>query len=330
MATAAEIQEQIREAEAELERSAVAKRAAYEAVSAAKERQRLRRELDEIQAGIRSNQHIESMRNSYRDEIDADRAGDHLPGDEDSRSTRRDPAPSADSSGVQIANCRDAVFSGEQEWRIEGMSWLENALEQNGQSLAMSECFTVGHHDFCLMYQPSSEQQMNDPEDQFDAGAKGSLVVQHASDAGLAFRYSFYVKRGDEWVQWGETANACDPLKDTLDWVFGPDVEEHDGEAADGVFGLSHEELLSSEWVENDTLTVKVKLEVRVGVGIGHLASSDRRVVDVPPNTMAAEFLALLEGGEGSDVVCVVEGQELNVHSQLLCGRCVRQPGSAF
>ena len=46
-------------------------------------------------------------------------------------------------------------------------------------------------------------------------------------------------------------------------WLFGPDVEEHDGSPADGIFGLSHDELLGSEWVENDTLTVKVKLEVR-------------------------------------------------------------------
>ena len=151
MATAAEIQEQIREAEAELERSAVAKRAAYEAMNAAKERQRLRRELDEIQGRIRSNQHVERMRNSYRDEIDADRAGDHLPGDEDSRSTRA--TPSADSSsGVQFANCRDAVLQGEQDWCIEGMSWLEHALKQTYQSLAMSGNFKVGLHDLSLIH----------------------------------------------------------------------------------------------------------------------------------------------------------------------------------
>lgn len=30
-----------------------------------------------------------------------------------------------------------------------------------------------------------------------------------------------------------------------------------------GIFGLSHKQLLASEWVENDALTVKFELEVR-------------------------------------------------------------------
>ena len=140
MATAAEIQEQIREAEAELERSAVAKRAAYEAVSAAKERQRLRRELDEIQGRIRSNQHIESMRNSYRDEIDADRAGiTYL--EPKTRGQHGDPRH-RQLVRVQIANCRDAVLRrAGVAHRRDVLAW--NALEQNGQSLAMMK-FTVG------------------------------------------------------------------------------------------------------------------------------------------------------------------------------------------
>lgn len=33
--------------------------------------------------------------------------------------------------------------------------------------------------------------------------------------------------------------------------------------AASGIFGLSHKQLLASEWVENDALTVKFELEVR-------------------------------------------------------------------
>ena len=30
-----------------------------------------------------------------------------------------------------------------------------------------------------------------------------------------------------------------------------------------GIFGLTHKQLLDSEWVENDSLTVKFELEVR-------------------------------------------------------------------
>ena len=211
------------------------------------------------------------------------------------------------------------------------MSWLKNALQQSGDYKAQSGGFRVGSHEFILVYQPQSGIPMGCPNDQFAEAAKGSLVLRHdTTQSGITLRYSFCVKRGDEWVQWGETANECHPDDNTQFWCFGPDVEEHDGEAADGVFGLSHEELLSSEWVENDTLTVKVKLKVREAVDIEYFESSKPRVVDVPSNTMASEFLALLEGGEGSDVVCVVEGQELNVHSGILCGRCVRQPGAPF
>ena len=202
------------------------------------------------------------------------------------------------------------------------MSWLKNALKQSWSYRTESRTFAVGSHDLVLVYQPQSERQMGESGDQFPNAAKGSLALRHDSERGITLRYSFYVKRGDEWVQWGETADACHPHQDASAWYFGPDVEESNGEAADGVFGHSHEELLDSEWVENDTLTVKVKLEVRENKFMKREESAKRRV-DVPSNTMAAEFLALLEGGEDSDVVFVVEGQELNAHSVVLCARCV-------
>ena len=319
MATAEAIREQIREAEARLEQSEADTLAARRALSAADERQKLRRQLDAIEEEIRGEQEHQRMLHSRREGVDADMAGCHKP---DSNGQTQPTLRRAPADTVQIANCRTAVVYGEQEWRIEGMSWLKNALKQACICRTESRTSAVGSHDLVLVYQPQSERQMGHPGDQFPNAAKGSLALRHDSECGITFRYSFYVKRGDEWVQWGETANACHPHSNTSEWYFGPDVEEFDDEVADGVFGLSHEELLGSEWVENDTLTVKVKLEVRNNAEIGRLESSKRRV-DVPPNTMAAEFLAVLEGGEDSDVVFVVEGQELNAHSFPLCARCV-------
>ena len=38
---------------------------------------------------------------------------------------------------------------------------------------------------------------------------------------------------------------------------------DHTFVPSQGIFGLSHKQLLGSEWVENDSLTVKFELEVR-------------------------------------------------------------------
>ena len=76
MATAAEIQEQIREAEAELVRRRAAQEAASQEVAAANERQRLRRELDKIQRRITTAEYHERYHRRYRTQIDAAQGGD--------------------------------------------------------------------------------------------------------------------------------------------------------------------------------------------------------------------------------------------------------------
>ena len=92
-----------------------------------------------------------------------------------------------------------------------------------------------------------------------------SLAVRHLSSGGITFRHTFFIKRGatGEFVRWGATGEACHPHVNTNFWMFGPDVvqdtDEEDPSA--GIFGLDHDALVRSEWVHDDTLTVKVERE---------------------------------------------------------------------
>lgn len=52
---------------------------------------------------------------------------------------------------------------------------------------------------------------------------------------------------------WGETSSSHRPITPSGSTRGAPR----------GIFGLSHKQLLGSEWVENDSLTVKFELEVR-------------------------------------------------------------------
>ena len=86
-----------------------------------------------------------------------------------------------------------------------------------------------------------------------------------------------------------------------------------------GIFGLSHEDLLQSEWVQNDTLTVKFELEVRP-----YEYASSRPfslAAEVPAPTMSEDTHALLEEGNCSDVQFMVQDEVIHAHSQVLCAR---------
>ena len=86
-----------------------------------------------------------------------------------------------------------------------------------------------------------------------------------------------------------------------------------------GIFGLSHEELLQSEWVENDALTMKFELEVRpeVWAESGPLGLAG----EVPEPTMSDDTQTLLEEGKCCDVRFMVQGEVIHAHSQILCAR---------
>merc|ERR1712032_796423 len=100
------------------------------------------------------------------------------------------------------------------------------------------------------------------------------------------------------FFQWGEMGDECHPKAQTCGRAFGPDVDiVEEGRSASiskkGVFGLSHKELLGSEWVSGDALTVKVEIEMRQAY-----YPSDhfplRPKVAVPPSSLQANMLSLL------------------------------------
>jgi speckle-type POZ protein len=153
----------------------------------------------------------------------------------------------------------------------------------------------------------------------------GSLAIRHLNDTGITFKYKIFIKRaGGEFVQWGATGHECHP-----DWnepfkAFGPDVQFVLNSSAQpvyplGIFGLTHRALLQSEWIEDDTLTVKVHLEVRRPDEPE--SSVIKPEVDVPPPTIGANLLALLDTGNCSDVTFIVDGQHIKAHSPILCAR---------
>jgi hypothetical protein len=212
------------------------------------------------------------------------------------------------------------VSNGELEWTIKGMSWLRRTLDQTYISSAKSDVLSIGSSAFVLEYSP--ERSLQNEREGLRESTKSSLCIVHVTEAGLTFRHSFFIKRNDgEFVQWGETREEGHAHVDTEEWAFGPDTEPDDDSPAAGIFGLSHEELLRSEWVEDDALTVKVKLEVREPEEMGTSFAAPP-ALELPPPTITSDLLAQLDGAdETGDVTFVVQGERLRAHALILCAR---------
>jgi hypothetical protein len=109
--------------------------------------------------------------------------------------------------------------------------------------------------------------------------------------SGVIFRYKMFIKRaGGEFVQWGAEGKECHPEENAWCMAFGPDVQDAREEGVEperplGIFGLTHDALVRSEWVEDDTLTVMVQIEVMSGSRIDEV--SRRPDITVPPPKMA-------------------------------------------
>ena len=73
--------------------------------------------------------------------------------------------------------------------------------------------------------------------------------------------------------------------------LFGSDVCEPPSTPSN-IFGLSHAELIESEWLVDDALTVKVKIELRPQ--IEYLDQESLDDVVVPPSTIGDKMLHLL------------------------------------
>jgi speckle-type POZ protein len=226
---------------------------------------------------------------------------------------------------AEVVNFREALRKGELLWKIEGMSWLVNGLKQRQDDCVQSTDLVIGNHAFCARYNPNGEEVGK----RGDKSQRGSLVIVHSeSDCefdGVTFRYRFLVGRSrGEFVQWSGLGDECHPDTDTRGWAFGPDVQLM-GRGRDeptrpiGIFGLTHTELLASEWIKDDTLTVKIELELREDE---HYVCSDVNAeITIPARTIDADLLALLEDGTSSDVTFIVEGERIKAHSQILAAR---------
>ena len=342
MATAEAIEAQIAAARQLLTQREAEVQRLEDEIQAANERQRLRRVLDELNAEIAEHDETIVFSQNYRAEVDMDLNGYHTGV---ARRSRMDVSPHPYDSQQAAAptssmvssrvSCSEAVESGELEWTIEGMSWLNSTLRQASASdLYMGHCAAskpvqVGNSVFRLAYSPK-QRMLHTRHPQGEAW-KSSLAVVHHTSSSLLFRHSFFIKRNDgEFIQWGQTCEECNLHVDTHFWRFGPDTVEHEPRTlAAGVFGLSHEKLLLSEWVVDDTLTVKVKLEVRSAANATHTSSSreSRPPITVPPPTLGTDLLAQLEAAEGAsegaagDVTFVVGGERLRAHALILCAR---------
>ena len=87
-----------------------------------------------------------------------------------------------------------------------------------------------------------------------------------------------------------------------------------------GLFGLSHDQLLKSEWVHDDVLTLKFVLEVHPQRGYSSRVVA-REVAGVPEPTLCRDTQALLEQASCSDVEFRLQGEVIRAHSQVLCAR---------
>lgn len=107
---------------------------------------------------------------------------------------------------------------------------------------------------------------------------------------------------------------------DMEDLIFGPDVTGD--QAASGIFGLQHQDLLLSEYVENDALRVKFEFEVRpyTGDDASRLLPANP-TMEMPAASVSANLLSLFEQERCTDVTFKVKGESIKAHSQVLAAR---------
>ena len=261
---------------------------------------------------------INSGECNYRTLVDADALG-NIPAD----ASNPYEAPIArfnPGSNGESVHCAEVVANGVYEWRIDGMSWLLNALHQNECSTLESLAFIVGGEEFTLQYNPKCGEVGE------LGGQRGSLCLVHQDEGGITFRYRALIKNASgAYVQWGQEGNECHPAENTCGRAFGPDVyftedTTWQSMAHGGIFGMRHEQLLTSQWVVDGALTAKFELEVRPNVELDPMPLK-RASIGIPPSTIAAEFVAMLDQGRGADVTFVVQGERVAAHSQILSAR---------
>eukprot|EP00931_Biecheleriopsis_adriatica_P105272 TRINITY_DN79835_c0_g1_i1.p1 TRINITY_DN79835_c0_g1~~TRINITY_DN79835_c0_g1_i1.p1 ORF type:complete len:525 (+),score=87.31 TRINITY_DN79835_c0_g1_i1:42-1577(+) len=326
MATAEDIRLELARTKDQLRESVELSQRLEMEVQAANERQQLRREVDKVKAELQE----QSTRNSFKRTkilaIDQDARGPYPPEGVvvgRRRSLHQGTRIRGHCSDQQELDCSQAVSTGTFTWKISGMSWLKEALEQNNDAFAWSSDFLrVGYSQFDFIYNPYLDEEV-EVENEDAECVRVSFGIRQASAGGIVFRYKVYVQRNDgEFIQWGQHGKVCLPHEDCDSRIWGPDVvPAADVDQAEGIFGLSHEELLASEWVKNDAMTLRVELEVRdrIESSLSDLRRQD--AVKIPPPTILSNLLAFFETEMHADVIFNVGGEVIKAHSQVLAAR---------
>ena len=252
--------------------------------------------------------------------MDQDQDGPYLPGSSRVRPRSSKPQLLIPASNNELCTSfGHAVTRGEYVWKLQQLSWLPSVLRQEDLWAAKSKVLWVGGFPFQFVCNPHGGYLVSS----FgwdDREAQGSVAIMTCAPEEFVLRYRIYVKARDgSFAQWGETD---DEIHDGEITAYGPDVNWQ-GQAypptVTGIFGLTFEQLLQSDWVEDDTLTLKFVLEVRPeGCYESKLFS---QAVEVPEATMNRDTQALLEKGSCSDVRFIVQGEDVHAHSQVLCAR---------
>jgi len=314
MATADDIREEIGTRQSQVAQAKRDVEHAQRELREANERQRLRRELDEIEKQLLVERRRHSSYQDLRALVDNDRYGDHMPRNGRDSLTRNAVRQASGGQRRKGAlDCRKAVCDGEIEWTLKGFSWLLGTLEQAGESYATSSKIQVGGHGFTLAYHPNMGEMGEDDE-------RGSLVLIHEEPSeysGAFFRYTVFIKSARRgFVQWGNGTVRTDNCVDGN--IFGPDVCDA-CETPRGIFGMSYNDLLDSEWVFEDSLTAKLIVKVRPNV-VYH-KTNDVDDYTVPPPSLSDNLQFLLDNSGSSDVNFVVQGESIAAHSQILSAR---------
>lgn len=322
MATAEELRRQIDVARRGFEDDKRQRAQANHEVEEAKERQRLRRVLDDINELRRYEQAAISYKRDERSLIDRDLIGD-MPINGRTHPLQRIQHESSKDSKDGELNVITTIREGEYVWKLKGMSWLQSAMAQNGDETVCTPDFMAGSTPFDLVY-AILPVPIDDEETQV-----GSLAIRHRAPAGIIFRYRIFIKSTSRgFVQWGQEGDECHPNWDAENKAFGPDVQPNpveggrDSLQSFGIFGLTHDDLVKSEWVEDDTLTVKVQVEVMEDSDTSCVNQSGiNPTVDVPAPDMASNLISMLDSDRHTDITFAVDGQHVKAHSQIVSAR---------
>jgi len=307
--TVVELRAQIPGLKQELQRTESDKRQVLEETGDAVTRQMLRREMDKISENIKDEKNLIEQQRRYRNNVDRDESGPYMPID------GQDVHRLRSSTQQPIMDCSRAVVPGRLEWSIKGFSWLRETLAQNGEEFADSPSIEVAGHIFSLVYHSDCGEMGRHCQ-------KASLAIWHDEPDlyyGATFRYTIWIKSRDRgYVQWG-AGSICMNGEETDCMIFGPDVcDLHVN--PQGIFGKSHAELLQSEWVIEDSFSVKLHIEVRPKLHYNLVLGTPEHVV-VPPPDFSDNMLSLLDSTEGVDVSFVLQGETIKAHSQILSAR---------